>query len=180
MRLTSKQKLFMIGLIVIVFMGGIIYSLIPKPRYYNTIDEAIHQDKVFRNAEYLGQIESKGVCNVFYNKTGEGVSPQFLFYQDQKWKLLKPLNISKRREIITGYIFDYSYYNGKHIISILGSSSSSGTEKSQNEVIDSVFSEFEVFHYQNEAMSSYYWMIVFDALPDNYSVTFGGKTIALN
>ena len=178
----KKETIHAFVLLFLYFLIGGLICLIPNIRYYPSVEEAFRSDKIFRHAEYIGQMESNGVCNVVYFKKGQGISERLIFYDNdtQYWKIQEPLNILKKSKIINGYIFQYSEYNGKHIISILGSAASNGGAK---DVVDSISSDFQVFHYQDDEITSfhcYYWLLALDELPEHYSVTVGGETIYLN
>ena len=181
----KKETIYAFVSLFLLFLIGCLISLIPNIRYYPSVEEAFRSDKIFRHTEYLGQIESNGVSEIFYSKKGTNVAVELLFYDNdtQQWKIQEPLNIVKKSKIINEHSFQYSEYNGKHIISILGSTAPNGGDKSTEDVADSISSEFQVFHYQDDEITSYhcyYWLLVLDELPEHYSVTVGGETIYLN
>ena len=178
----KKETIHAFVLLFLYFLIGGLISLIPNIRYYPSVEEAFRSDKIFRHAEYIGQMESNGVCNVVYFKKGQGISERLLIYDNdtQQWKIQEPFNIVKKSKIINGYLFQYSEYRGKHIVAVSTSTVPNGGDKSEEDVVDSESSEFQVFHYQNDMVSSYFWLLALDELPEHYSVTVGGETIYLN
>ena len=178
----KKETIYAFVSLFLLFLIGCLISLIPNIRYYPSVEEAFRSDKIFRHAEYLGQMESNGVCNVVYFKKGQGISERLIFYDNdtQYWKIQEPYNIVKKSKHINDYTIQYSEYKGKHIVTVSTSTFLPGEDKSTEDVADSESSEFQVFHYQNDMVSTYYWLLAWDELPEHYSVTMGGETIYLN
>lgn len=176
-----KRKICLVIVIVFVFLIGITYSIIPKFRYYNSVEDAVNQDRIFNGSEYLGQLESNDICKVLYNKKGDSIYSQYLVKEERKWKVIdvQDFFILKRSEL--NATVNYYKIGEKHIISI----SDLSIQGEVKDVHDSVSSNFAYFQYDfpetyGQTTSVVEWMVVFDALPENYSITVDGETVAID
>lgn len=176
-----NKKSILVFVIVLIFSIGAMYNIMPKSRYYKSIDDAVVQDRFFRNTEYIGQLESNDVCKVLYNKKGDSVHSQYLIKDKTNWKLMDAQGLFTLKKSGLNSTVNYYKIGGKHIISVDDLVAFGQTK----EVHDSISSEFSYFEYAfpeqyGQTMTLVVWLVAFDELPENYSVTVDGETVALN
>lgn len=174
------------ALLIIMILSFIVPPFLPNPNA-DSIEEAVHAVSSWKDAKIEYQAETDNFAMAFCISSGDKMN-LILCKQDNKWSVLKNQFMScKKRirgslgdEFFQDYYIEYYIINKKELLYI-STHDAYNTKVSVSDSLSSPFSSYtRTYPFAQFMHRDDYYLVEFDRLPENYSITIGDKTIPIN